>query len=375
MVVLFIASALASRPAEALPGWAQRAMTAVQARWAGFKAGFAQRRAMRARAQSQLDLLKLGKPELKELKQRGVSYDRSRGGQFKFGKGAEKHWIEVGDNVLLSRDGKYRYHPARSVNGGELPAFMEKVASPEIGTSRGGSAEARPQTLESAVDKISTAQTSTESRSRAPRVPRLERELQASRLLASGVRTSAEAATKLGISRRHAQRVLGSVASYDPAKKVWVSRPLPPTQRERQVVALLDKGINRSALVAAELGISQQHAAKLLGRVASYDRKTRVWTPKQAAPAEPVKPAEPDKPAAEPPAPAPGHERLLQAITGVLKASSTPLGGKKIVGALKARGIEVSEKAVQRALRELKATQQKGPVSGWVLPADQLANP
>lgn len=367
MVVLVITSALAHRPAQALPSWAQRAKVTVQNGWGRLTARIAERRAMRVKAQEQLDLFRLGKLELKELNQRGVSYDRNRGGVFKFHKDASKHWIDVGDDVKLSRDGKYRYHGARSVNGGQVPAFMEIVGTPGAAVRP----EPGPRTLEAAADRIGAAQGTTAGTTRALRLPRIERELQAAKLLSSGVNTSAVASQRMGVSRRHAQRVMGGVARYDSKERIWVARPLPSERRVQQITTLLGRGVNRSASIASELGISQSQAARLLGRVASYDRKQRIWVLNDK-PAEQGRPVEPAHPTATPPS----QEPLLDAVRAVLKASSTPLGGKKIVATLKANGIEASEKSVQRAVRALQAKQVKqGPVSGWVLPADPAANP
>lgn len=77
--------------------------------------------------------LGLSTADLSQLRSYGVEYQGAKD-QFRLrmsGKysGNAAHWVQTSgkDGALLSKDGQFRYHRPRRVNGGRLPAFVEKL--------------------------------------------------------------------------------------------------------------------------------------------------------------------------------------------------------------------------------------------------------
>ncbi len=81
---------------------------------------------------SKANRLGLSSGDLQKLRTKGVEYSPKRD-QFrlrnsgKYGKNASQ-WHDLGQQ-LLSKDGQFRYHRPRNVNGGRLPAFVEKLGN------------------------------------------------------------------------------------------------------------------------------------------------------------------------------------------------------------------------------------------------------
>ncbi len=98
------------------------------------------RAAIKAQANARLAQLGLARPELKELRKLGVTYD-GKNNVFRFAKGADQKWSTQSDGSRLSSDGRYRFNAATG--------SMEKLVTP-LASAAAALAEPSPRPATSA---------------------------------------------------------------------------------------------------------------------------------------------------------------------------------------------------------------------------------